>query len=80
MKVIIAGHRDYEDYDELLVAIDNCPFEITEVVSGHALGVGNVGHARCFMRSLRCSQLIGIGSAMVLGRFVMRRWQGMGMR
>jgi hypothetical protein len=43
VKVIIAGHRDYEDYDELLVAIDECPFEITEVVSGHARGVDQMG-------------------------------------
>ena len=43
MKVIIAGHRDFEDYDELLVAIANCPFEITEVVSGHAEGVDKMG-------------------------------------
>lgn len=43
MKVIIAGHRDYEDYDELLKAVESCPFEITEVVSGHARGVDQMG-------------------------------------
>jgi hypothetical protein len=43
LKIIIAGHRDFEDYDELLVAIANCPFEITEVVSGHAEGVDKMG-------------------------------------
>jgi hypothetical protein len=45
MKVIIAGSRDIEDYNTLLAAIKECPFngEITEVVSGGARGVDRLG-------------------------------------
>lgn len=43
MKVIIAGPRDFEDYDALLKAVAACPFDITEVVSGHARGVDSMG-------------------------------------
>ena len=39
MKVVIAGSRDITDYDILLKAIKECPFEITEVISGRARGV-----------------------------------------
>ena len=43
MKVVIAGSRDIVDYDVLLKAIELCPFEITEVVSGRARGVDTLG-------------------------------------
>ena len=39
MVVIIAGSRDYHDYDTLLEAIQESGFTITEVVSGMASGV-----------------------------------------
>ena len=39
MKVVIAGSRDITDYDILLKAIKECPFKITEVISGCARGV-----------------------------------------
>lgn len=39
MKVIIAGSRDYHDYDMLLQTIQESGFTITEVVSGMASGV-----------------------------------------
>ena len=39
MKVIIAGSRDYHDYDTLLETITESGFTITEVVSGMASGV-----------------------------------------
>lgn len=43
MKVIIAGDRNFEDYDVLLAAVEACPFEITQVVSGRARGVDTMG-------------------------------------
>jgi len=43
MKVIIAGGRDIDNYDALLKAITNSNFEITEVVSGGALGADALG-------------------------------------
>lgn len=43
MKVIIAGGRDFHDYDTLLEAVMACPFDITEVVSGGAPGVDTLG-------------------------------------
>ena len=43
MRVCICGPRDFEDYDELLKAIDASGFSITEVVSGGASGVDSLG-------------------------------------
>lgn len=43
MKVVIAGSRDIVDYDILLKAIKECPFQITEVISGRARGVDTLG-------------------------------------
>jgi hypothetical protein len=43
MKVVIAGSRNIEDYQELLLAISSSPFLVTEVVSGHANGVDRMG-------------------------------------
>ena len=43
MKVVIAGSRDITDYGILLKAIKECPFEITEVISGCARGVDTLG-------------------------------------
>ena len=43
MKVVIAGSRDITDYDILLKAIKECPFQITEVISGCARGVDTLG-------------------------------------
>ena len=43
MKVVIAGSRDITDYDVLLKAIKECPFQITEVISGRARGVDTLG-------------------------------------
>lgn len=43
MKVVIAGSRDITDYGILLKAIKECPFEITEVISGRARGVDTLG-------------------------------------
>lgn len=43
MKVIIAGSRTIRDYREVTKAIEQSGFEITEVVSGGAMGVDLLG-------------------------------------
>ena len=43
MKVIIAGSRGITDYNTVLNAIDKSGFMITEVVSGTAKGVDQLG-------------------------------------
>lgn len=43
MKVIIAGGRDYHNYDTLLEAISECQFPISTVVCGGASGVDTLG-------------------------------------
>jgi hypothetical protein len=43
MKIVIAGSRNIEDYQELLLAIASSPFLITEIVSGRAKGVDLLG-------------------------------------
>lgn len=43
MKVIIAGSRSVDEYSVVVDAIEESPFEITEVVSGGADGVDTFG-------------------------------------
>lgn len=43
MKVIIAGSRDFHDYDVLLEVIKESQFTISEVISGMASGVDQLG-------------------------------------
>lgn len=45
MKTIIAGSRDNIEYQDVLSAMEECPWssEITEVVSGKARGVDTMG-------------------------------------
>ena len=43
MKVIIAGGRDFEDYEMVKKAIEQSGFDITEVVSGGAKGADSLG-------------------------------------
>jgi hypothetical protein len=43
MKVIIAGSREFADYELLKKAMSECGFEVTEVVSGHAPGADALG-------------------------------------
>lgn len=43
MKTIIAGSRDFVDYEVLKAAIFSCPWEITTVVSGKARGADTLG-------------------------------------
>ena len=43
MKCIIAGGRDFDDYNRLVKIMDKCPYEITEVVCGKARGADSLG-------------------------------------
>jgi hypothetical protein len=43
MRVIIAGPRDYYNYDTVVAAVIASGFQITEVVSGKARGVDTLG-------------------------------------
>ena len=43
MRVIIAGGRNYYNYDALLEAVSECGFQIDLVVSGGATGVDALG-------------------------------------
>jgi hypothetical protein len=43
MKVIIAGGRYLKNWEIVKVAIENCDFHITEVVSGGAAGADSIG-------------------------------------
>lgn len=43
MKVIIAGSRGISDLKEVTLAMFECPFKATEVVSGAARGVDTLG-------------------------------------
>lgn len=43
MKVIIAGSRTINDYKNVVNAIKNSKFEITEVVCGCAIGIDRLG-------------------------------------
>lgn len=43
MKVIVAGCRNFGDFDFVLNAINEAPFTIEELVSGGATGVDYVG-------------------------------------
>ena len=43
MKTIIAGSRTCFDYSQLLKAVENCGWEVTEVISGMANGADALG-------------------------------------
>ena len=43
MRVIIAGSRSIKNYDEIVRAVEESDFTITEVVSGGAKGVDTLG-------------------------------------
>lgn len=56
MKTIICGPRDFEDYDELCLAIEKSGFEITEVVSGAANGADSLGERWAKENSVKVSK------------------------
>jgi len=43
MRVIIAGGRDFSNYDYLVDAIEESGYKITTVISGHATGADTLG-------------------------------------
>lgn len=43
MRVILAGGRDFSDYDEMVQGIADSGFEISQVVSGGARGADALG-------------------------------------
>ena len=43
MKTIIAGSRDFYDYDKMLETLARVPWPITEVISGNAKGADQMG-------------------------------------
>lgn len=55
MKVVIAGSRNINSYEQVLLAINNSGFHITEVVSGRARGVDSLGEHYAKEHSLTCS-------------------------
>jgi hypothetical protein len=54
MKTIICGPRDFNDYDELCVAIEKSGIEITEVVSGAAKGADSLGEKWAKDNNVKC--------------------------
>lgn len=55
MKICISGPRDYFNYDVLCEAIKASGFEITEVVSGGAKGVDQMGERWAKENGLKCT-------------------------
>ncbi|RWZ87189.1 MAG: DUF2493 domain-containing protein [Hydrotalea sp. AMD] len=43
MRTIIAGSRNFNDYELLCAVIESCPWEITTIVSGKARGADSLG-------------------------------------
>ena len=53
MKCIIAGGRDFNDYDRLVKIMNNCPYEITEVVCGKARGADSLGEKWALSKQIK---------------------------
>lgn len=43
MKTIIAGSRDFNDYDQVLITLSSLDFQVTEIVSGCCRGPDQLG-------------------------------------
>ena len=52
MRTIIAGTRTFVDHLEILKAIENSGFEITEVICGGAHGVDTLGESWAHMKGI----------------------------
>lgn len=57
MKTIIAGSRTIRDYSVVVNAIGESGFEITEVVSGCAMGVDAIGERWAFLNKIPVKKL-----------------------
>jgi hypothetical protein len=55
MKVIITGSKDIEDYKLVADAMQNCNFNVTEVVCGNARGIETLGYrwAQCYGKAVK---------------------------
>ena len=58
MKCIIAGGRDFNDYERLKKVMDNCPYEITEVVCGKARGADSLGEKWALEKGIQVEYFI----------------------
>lgn len=58
MRVIIAGGRNFNDYERLKKVMDNCPYEVTEVVCGKARGADSLGEKWALSREIKVSYFI----------------------
>ena len=67
MRCIIAGGRDFNDYERLKKVMDNCPYEITEVVCGKARGADSLGEKWALERSVHV-------------KYFVPDWEGLGRR
>ena len=67
MRCIIAGGRDFNDYGRLEKVMDNCPYEITEVVCGKARGEDSLGEKWALERGIHV-------------KYFIPDWEGLGKR
>lgn len=58
MRCIIAGGRDFNDYERLKKVMDNCPYEITEVVCGKARGADSLGEKWALERGIHVKYFV----------------------
>ena len=58
MRCIIAGGRDFNDYERLKKVMDNCPYEITEVVCGKARGADSLGEKWALERGVHVKYFV----------------------
>ena len=58
MRCIIAGGRDFNDYGRLKKVMDNCPYEITEVVCGKARGADSLGEKWALERDIHVEYFV----------------------
>ena len=67
MRCIIAGGRDFNNYERLKKVMDNCPYEITEVVCGKARGADSLGEKWALERGVHV-------------KYFVPDWKGLGKR
>ena len=67
MRCIIAGGRDFKDYERLKKVMDSCPYEITEVVCGKARGADSLGEKWAIERGIHV-------------KYFVADWEGLGKR
>lgn len=54
MKTVIAGSREYDNYEAVKSILDRCPWKITEVVSGTARGPDQLGERWAEENNISC--------------------------